>query len=366
MLNQNSFLSNLTVVVISFNRPYYIQRQIQYWSKTNVNLLIVDGSKQQAEFDLDASISSRIRYVHSPGSYRERSLLAAGLIETEFVAQLPDDEFYIPSALTEFIEALQDDSSIDSIQGRTVRFFEKNGSMLAARQYAEFKDDLGYNLRGIDGVKNFWSENYVNNYPIYSVMRISVYAKMVRSTYSNPCENAYGYEIRYNLLFPFWFTTKIMDTLFWLRSDENDPISDIGFDRGNKFSSWFLNPGNREARKLFLYQTVSVLSLEESAELKTISEIEEILLRYSLREVGMFSSTSGSLIDRISRKSRVILGARSRDFIVSRLPRSLKSFIGYEPRKIDVVGNDLSKIGINVDHAALKEIENMVTKSKNN
>ena len=252
MINQNSLLSNLTIVVISLNRQNYIQRQIQFWSRTSVNLLIVDGSKTQADLDLGAKISSKIRYVHSPGSYRDRSLLAAGLIETEYVAQLADDEFFIPSALSEFVEALQEDSSIDAIQGRTVRFFEKNGSMIGARQYEDFRDDLGCNVRGIEGVKSFWSDNYVINYPIYSVMRVSVYVKMIRSTYSNPCENAYGYEIRYNLLFPFWFTTKVFNTLFWLRSNENDPISDIGFDRSSRFSSWFLNPNNREEKNLFL------------------------------------------------------------------------------------------------------------------
>jgi glycosyltransferase domain-containing protein len=360
MINQNSLLSNLTIVVISLNRQNYIQRQIQFWSRTSVNLLIVDGSKTQADLDLGAKISSKIRYVHSPGSYRDRSLLAAGLIETEYVAQLADDEFFIPSALSEFVEALQEDSSIDAIQGRTIRFFEKNGSMIGARQYEDFRDDLGCNVRGIEGVKSFWSDNYVINYPIYSVMRVSVYVKMIRSTYSNPCENAYGYEIRYNLLFPFWFTTKVFNTLFWLRSNENDPISDIGFDRSSKFSSWFLNPNNREEINLFLYQTVSVLDINKLAELKIISEMEQILLRYSLREDGKLSVTSEPLIDRISRKSRRYLGPRLRDFIVSRLPKSLKSVIGYELRKIDEVGNDLSKIGIKVDHTVLKEIECMV------
>ena len=357
-------LSNLTVVVISLDRQHCLQRQVNYWENTNVNLLIIDGSTQPTLLSVGESELTRIRYVHSPASYRERSLLAAELIETEYVAQLPDDEFLIPSALSGFVKVLQDDLSVDSVQGRTVRFIEKTGLLFGAKQYEQFKDDQDQRLIGIEAVKSFWSGNYVNSFPIYSVMRAQVYKKMIVNTYSQPCENAYGYEIRYNLLFPFWFTTRVMDTLFWLRSNENDPISDIGFDRSNKFSSWFLNPENSESRKLYLHQTVSVLGLEESAELKTISEMEEILLRYSLREVGMFPSTSGSLIDRISRISRVFLGSRSRDFIVSRLPRSLKSFIGYELRKIDEVGNDLLKIGIDVDHAALREIEIIVTKSK--
>jgi len=353
-------------VVISLNRQSFIMRQIQYWSDTDVNLLIIDGSEQQMELDLDLSVSSRIKYVHSPGSYRERSLLAAGLLETEFVAQLPDDEFYIPSALSEFIEVLQEDSSVDSIQGRTMRFLEKSGSLLGARQYAQFKDASGYELRGIEGVKNFWSGNYVSNYPIYSVMRTAVYAKIVRSTYSDPCENAYGYEVRYNLLFPFWFTTRIIDTLFWLRSNENEPVSDFDFDRSNRFSSWFLNPVNREVKNRFIDQTVLSMGIEESEELDAISEIEEILLQYSLRDVEMLSTSSGSVIDRISRKLRVIFGSRSRNFIVSILPRSLKSFIGYELKKVREVGIDLSKLGIKVDHAALSKIETTVMVPKNN
>jgi hypothetical protein len=127
-----------------------------------------------------------------------------------------------------------------------------------------------------------------------------------------------------------------------------------------------LNPENREAKNRFIDQTVLAMSIEESEEIDAFSEIEEILLQYSLRDVGMLSTYSDSFIDRMSRKLRVIFGSRSRSFIVSILPRSLKSFIGYELRKVREVGIDLSKLGIKVDHAALSKIETTVMVPKNN
>lgn len=357
-------LSNLTVVVISLDRQHCLQRQVNYWENTNVNLLIIDGSTQPTLLSVGDSALTRVRYVHSPGSYRDRSLLAAELSETEYVAQLPDDEFFVPSALSGFIKELQGDLSIDSIQGRTIRFIEKKGSLLGAMQYEQFKDNREKHLSGIEAVKDFWSGNYVSSFPIYSVMRASTYKKMIVNTYSEPCKNAYGYEIRYNLMFPFWFSTKLVDVLFWLRSSENVPVSEVGFNRTEKFSSWFLSPDNLEERNDFICQTVSALDIEEFEKQHFIEQFERVLLRYCLCESEKSPIFKQWLFAQIHKRLRLAFGLRFRSFAVSKLPSSVKKLFGYELCGIAEIVSDLLKSGIYVDRTELAFIEEIVVKSK--
>lgn len=357
-------LSNLTIVVISLDRQQCLQRQISYWENTDVNLLIIDGSAQPTLLEVGEIERTRIRYVHSPGSYRERSLLAAELIETEYVAQLPDDEFFISSALSGFVEILQGDSSVDSIQGRTVRFIERNGVLLGAKQYEQFKDNQDKHLTGIEAVKSFWSGNYVKSFPIYSVMRAQVYKKMIVNTYSQPCENAYGYEIRYNLLYPFWHTTRMVDVLFWLRSSENDPVSEIGFNRTEKFSSWFLNPDNLEKKNTYIDQTVAALNIEDFEKPSVIEQFDEILLAYALRELQSSQVARQWVEEKFHKCLRMIFSSRFRILVASKLPHSIGKFFGYELRRVEKVAADFLRSGTYVDQSALALIEEVVVNSK--
>lgn len=357
-------LSNLTIVVISLDRQQCLQRQLNYWKNTNVNLMIIDGSTQPTLLAVGESELTGFRYVHSPSSYRDRSLLAAELIETEYVAQLPDDEFFISSALSGFVEILQGDFSVDSIQGRTVRFIERNGELLGAKQYEQFKDSQDKHLTGIEAVKSFWSGNYVNSFPIYSVMRAQAYKKMIANTYSQPCENAYGYEIRYNLMFPFWFTTKMEDVLFWLRSSENDPVSEIGFNRTEKFSSWFLNPDNLEEKNTFIDQIVAALNIEDAEKPIAIEQFEGILSAYALRELQSSPVARQWVTEKIYRSLRIIFSSRFRSFVAPKLPHSIGKFFGYELRRLEKVAADFLKSGIYVDQSVLALIEEVVVNSK--
>ena len=55
-------LSDLTLVIPAYNRPAYLERQIDYWSGTGVQLCILDGSKSPAPPSLVERMGSDVHY----------------------------------------------------------------------------------------------------------------------------------------------------------------------------------------------------------------------------------------------------------------------------------------------------------------
>ena len=67
MLNirpQNMDLSNLTIIIPSYNRPQHVIQTLKFWSKFNVNLHLVDGSKKPVLDFQNIIINTKIKYHH--------------------------------------------------------------------------------------------------------------------------------------------------------------------------------------------------------------------------------------------------------------------------------------------------------------
>ena len=128
-------LEQFTVVIVSLNRQQFLQRQVDYWVGTCSRILIVDGSEFPMDLKMDDSEKYRCTYIHEPNDFGSRCRLSLGFIKTKYAAMLPDDDFFIPSAVSSFIEELEIDPEIDAITGRTIRFFERNGEIYGEPVY---------------------------------------------------------------------------------------------------------------------------------------------------------------------------------------------------------------------------------------
>ncbi|NDI10803.1 MAG: hypothetical protein EBY74_07430 [Actinobacteria bacterium] len=80
-----SRLGDLTIVIPSFGRQDFLTRQISYWSASEVNLLILDGSERAMPL---GSLPSRVNYVHMPTDFFQRMQAAADYVTTPYAALL--------------------------------------------------------------------------------------------------------------------------------------------------------------------------------------------------------------------------------------------------------------------------------------
>ena len=67
-------LSKLTIVILTLNRKKFILRTMNYWSGSNIKLLVVDGSKSPIEDHILRKFSNNITYFHQSFSSHQRVL----------------------------------------------------------------------------------------------------------------------------------------------------------------------------------------------------------------------------------------------------------------------------------------------------
>ena len=313
------------------------------------------------DLKIDESEKYRFTYIHEPNDFGSRCRLSLEFVKTKYAAMLPDDEFYIPSAVSSFIEELEENSEIDAITGRTIRFFERDGEIYGESIYGVFDADQMTSSRGLEGIASFWNQNgFVIHYPIYSIMRSTAFVKSVGAAYSHTQENAYGSEIKFNLVFPFYFKSVLRSRLYWLRSDENNPITHSHFDRSERFSEWFTKSENRTKADEFVTDIVATIYEDRNSEVQSRKLVESILSRYCEMDIKMHSVQSDVLVERLAKLMNQVFGQRMKRCIKALVPFAIRKKIGYQLQSFEALGKQLASRGVELDQNELSRIGQFV------
>ena len=136
-------LDRLTIVVPTYERQKFISRQIEFWSKSPVNLVILDGSKDPYK-NIKKILNKKIIYHHSPTPIEQRLYNSLDLINTDYVAMISDDEFFIHSALETCIQFLDKNSDFSTCKGQSIGFYFENNRVLGRSVYPGLK---GYTIK---------------------------------------------------------------------------------------------------------------------------------------------------------------------------------------------------------------------------
>ena len=242
-------LTNLTIIIPTFNRSVFLLRSIKYWSNYDVNVLILDGSDSHLDDSYLSNLPTNISYHFLPISFMKRLEVASSLIKTKYCILLGDDEFYIPSALYSAIIELEKDPLLISCSGQTVGFstgkmsswFAKSKILLGFIVYPERK---GYSISQNTPRKRMIA--HMTNYSpvsIYSVMRTSDWNKIIAMLGKKEIPVYAFFEIQFALAVSFLGKIKVLDKLFWLRSAENNPVegAELFDNTDNSFERWWLD-----------------------------------------------------------------------------------------------------------------------------
>jgi glycosyltransferase domain-containing protein len=101
----NQMLEDLTVVIITRNRPEALRGIVKYWSKWPVSLLILDGSDIPINRESLEIGVARAKFYSAPNK-GERFFFAASAIETSFACLHSDDDFTLARGAARAIEWL--------------------------------------------------------------------------------------------------------------------------------------------------------------------------------------------------------------------------------------------------------------------
>ena len=281
-------LADLTLVIPAYNRPAYLERQIDFWSSTDVRLCILDGSRESAPQSLIDRMGPNVYYRHLPIGFNERLVMACDLVQTKYVALLGDDELYAPHGLQDCITQLEVDERLVACVGRTLFFFERDGAIYGNQSYEKSEDLESTFGNSIDRLHESLIDITKGPYLLYGLFRTSEWKKAVRVAYGRKYASGYTYEFAFHLISTLLGPSKMVESLVWMRSGENPAMSSDAVNRKIGIGEWGTDT-KHAAEVLYFTDSVVDAVLAEGKhtheELQNaVSEAVERFVAYSLHK----------------------------------------------------------------------------------
>jgi len=226
-------ISNLTLVIPTYNRQKYVLRNIDYLNSKLIKVVVLDGS----ELPIDDSLLKaylNIQYFHLPISFAERLAFSTKLITTKYVALLGDDDFFLKSGLLKLIEELEINNELISCMGSCLNFNKKINKIFFRPYYNEM-----YNYKILQNNAEERMYYHMKNYTcssIYSVVRTEYWVRSVGIMGEEVFRDPAIPELQFELSISFFGKSKVIPILTWLRSNENLTISS---NTNIEFENWW-------------------------------------------------------------------------------------------------------------------------------
>ena len=265
-------LEDVTIVIPSYCRQKYILRQMIYWVNSGVKLLILDGSPSALPKNILKTVSSYqdITYLHLNISLEDRLNKSLDFLETKYIALLSDDDFFIKFTLKNLVQKLDNENDLCGCIGQSIRFnFENEKKKIV---YSRGYPHQGYSATQ-DNIKDRleYAFNPYNAATAYGLIRKKVWEDGWGKIEKYSC--VYAVEIFQALA--TYLSGKYIATeqLFWLRSNENPPISNDSWDRRFRFHQWWENNKYRLENEKFIFKLLNIENLKINIERDNLKKI---------------------------------------------------------------------------------------------
>ena len=217
-------LSELTIVIPTYNRPLELERSIDYWRDTPVTVHILDGS-EKPWFPLGLiEGSSSVTYHHIPAkkdqepeeSFFQRIVFGSKLPVTNFSAFGCDDDFYTISGLLESLVILESQPKLNAVVGRVLTYERKRSIFWHHKYVTRFnRTDLE-----VDSIEKKLSTG--SSWFLYAVCQTETWQKFLKVCYEEKSftkANFFAHEWMLFRLCKTMFRTRYIDVIQQVRQD---------------------------------------------------------------------------------------------------------------------------------------------------
>ena len=266
----DSILERLTIVIPSRNRQPYIRRAIEFWSKTPVHLVVLDGTATPMELNKAMETSPKIQYVHAVVPLEQRLGKSTEFIHTEYAAVISDDEFFLPSSLSNCVKFLDENRDYVVCKGLAVSF-GWDGRRVHWRPIN--KSLKGYKIDSENRSERMF--NHLSSYAHaswWSVQRREVYMSAMKAVGSTPpFPSAPCVELQVSFIASFFGKVMVLDELMWLRSFENRSL--WWAKAGLSIMEWWRDTSYSEDHKRFV-NAIIAHAKDENGQSPSVEEIQ--------------------------------------------------------------------------------------------
>jgi len=345
--DEMSNLSELTLIVPTYNRKDYALRQMCFWSDSPATMHVLDGTNRFIDKERLRGLGKNIHYHHMPYSTQERLGKAIDLIDTEYVMFLCDDEFYIPSSLCHCIETLKARKELVACMGRCLGFYFLPSGIVVKPMYVEMK---GHRIEAETTRERMIAQMnpYVSS-TFFSVMHSDVWKRSIGivAEEKHAITLVYANELQFELATCYQGKSVVIEDLMWLRNMYNKPINFKGHNRKLQFDEWLKDPRYVDEVSFFYENTASELAKIDGAEKETV--------------LADFKSSVEAYLYYCKKRHLIVTVATLKNQIMQFVPERLKmqmqsARISRTWKPIMECAETMQKEGVNVDIRQLKEI----------
>jgi glycosyltransferase domain-containing protein len=253
----NDILSNITIIMPTYNRKFFVLRNMRFWSNKGPILHVLDGSRDKISSEELKYFGANIYYHHIPEDYYSRLGYAKNLIDTKYSIMQCDDEMYIPSALAECVKILDASSEIISCIGHCMGFKYENHDIVVTEKFNPIKlseNNLSSSLERL----LFKASNYLPS-TYYGLNRTEVFISNIEIIIMQS-SSPYSGEVFVEFSNSIHGKSKVIDNLMWFRNYENDPIHDLNWDRNITLDLWYHNNKIRDEVTSYLIDSAEIIA----------------------------------------------------------------------------------------------------------
>lgn len=229
--------SKLTLVVLTFNRPFWLKKTLNFLAeqKCPYPILILDGSRKvnaDANQLIVKDLSSlNIDYRSYPEelSFCERMQDGLNFVKTKFSLVWTDDDFLVINKLDEYVDFLENNADYSAAIGHTLCLSrgERFKKLLPLSSYYVI-DHLRHNESIVDKevlrrIIVYTTLTRLGAFPLFYAMRTTQHLKDYINTYY-PSQTGVAQELALVTLTLIDGKVKVFDSLYGFRNYSNDPI----------------------------------------------------------------------------------------------------------------------------------------------
>ena len=166
-------LQNVTVIIPAHNRPKRLRRLLDYYSRTDIKILVPDSSDHPFA---DAEKYPDITYLHRPKLHFLLKLKEVlPMISTPYVLYCADDDFAVPSGIAQMTAFLDEHPDYSTAQGHYLTFTPRKGKISFYPRYIRYFDKQ---VTGETPRERLLQEKNMYASLLYSVIRTRAFQRM--------------------------------------------------------------------------------------------------------------------------------------------------------------------------------------------
>ncbi len=241
-----SALSDLTIVVPTYNRPAALARLLAYCAPLPLQLIVMDGSPEPATLPALHGQPCRLRYHHQPVPIEQRIRFAVDLCETPFSMFSCDDEYYLAQGLVAALSRLRSEPALSAVAGRCAAFICNDQGLQLGTHY-NFLKAFGARqplaserMRIAAAYPPLFSGFY------YAVCRTEAFRAAVHTAFAERFSCPYVQEVVFSLGLFMQGGMETVSDLVWMRNLLAPPVSNARWNRKLNFSVWYGDPAHAD------------------------------------------------------------------------------------------------------------------------